>query len=85
MKYVYIVFNSWEEYDDILDHLIDRDDLIGVFASREKAVKFIKEELIEKHDMTMIDRDLETDWEVYVTKPGDETIYNYYIVEQLIQ
>lgn len=87
MQYVYIIFDNWETYNDVEDRLVSSNDLIDVFSSREKAVDFIKKEIIEKHGMMIIDDrlDLKTHGDVYVNNPKDEEIHCYYIVKHLVK
>ena len=84
MTHVWLAFDIYEYYD-AEDRIATSTDLIGVFVSRERAIKYIKEELIERHRMEIIDKDLEIDDEVYVKIPVSKLIHNYYIAVQHVQ
>ena len=84
MTHVWLAFDIYEYYD-VEDRIATGTDFIGVFASRERAIKYLKEELIERHGMKIIDRDLEIDDEVYVNIPGSDLMHNYYIAVQHVR
>ena len=78
MTQVWIAANH-SEYYDVEDRIATETILIGVFASRENAIRHLKEAIIESRGMKIVDKDLEIDNEVFVMMPGDELVQNYYI------
>lgn len=79
MTTVWVLANRSEFYD-AEDRIAAETILIGIFASRGNAIKHLREEIIARRGMIIIDKDPEYDNEVFVVMPGEEElIQNYYV------